>query len=299
MAAIMFLLAMLVGAILVSYAPFSAESGEILKTPRYTGQITTIKHPVSISYRAFEESLYYKSTQTETRENNNINTDTSVLRGTVKAREFAGGRLFHISLPDNEIELEVFYQMLEGVIQIERMWLAGKEVSADLPELNSSLKNFSYMLKIMMPDYNNSNIISGDVIFDQDIESGVLDVRLSLKMTAIGLTYYRGREGIVADVWGKIHSDLVTGEVKGYSVIDLETGLSALQEVTILVNAPNTNTKVTENTRIDLPHSQKNTFTHESTSVTKRLRLLKELESDGLISSEEASKKRKQILDDL
>ena len=74
----------------------------------------------------------------------------------------------------------------------------------DSPKVKSLLPTFEKVIKYSFRSYTKSNISEGDIIYN-DI-TRVFNFDISLRLTAVGLTLYSGRDAVVANIEGYLSS---------------------------------------------------------------------------------------------
>ena len=288
--------------ILGGCAPNHENKAKTHTTPKYQGVILPINEPVNIRHGPFPKSTTSQKSHFNNWTNGKLEVEDKVVTGVVEAQRTSNGIVMTMNMMFAENSPNVLFVAHfnndREFLKIDKFLVAGKDIALANPNAWSIIKKvIEDFSKSFFLGYKRSGIVVGGTIYDGVIE--ILDVRMSSKVVALGLSNYGGRKALVTSSTGKISSNHIDGHFSGYSLIDLETGMVSLREDYISFQTENVKTEGNVVQEINLPPKIFEPKGIEGSGPDERLQKIKELLDKGFITENEAKAKRAEILKDL
>jgi len=244
---------------------------QINSTPKYTGEVSPIKVPVNIVYGPFIESKYTKNTRFNAWKNGELETGEEITTGTYEAVHSGVGVEYKFTDVEKKITVNVYLDESRSSMKVIGARVDGERFDVNSSKNSRQLATFERIIAKFLPKYKKSNIVDGDIIFDDKIQiSGAL---VLFKLRAIGLVNYGGRKSLLVEVTGGLMVNNIDGTLGGFEIIDLETGMVTLSELYMSVQDAGIDFEGNGVKRLILPPTYTVENNHVEINVTDWLKL--------------------------
>jgi len=303
---------------LVQLSPNSAFA-DSFPTPRYGGVIEPITTPVIVRYRPFPKIPVTTKQIMKISAKGETQTVTEITYGAYQGKQSNGGvqltieidRIEKISNANKESQkvrgkLSIFVNA-NGDTQDIKFQIPGLDTSK--PNDQRTIKIVESLLEKAFPKLPNEGVVVGDRLYDTNFEQkfGKIKMGLSSGETILGRSHFEGRNVLVTELTGTVQFELPDGRfefpMRGYSLVDIDTGIHLFSDVTAAgsfsIKGKDAIMEIKQTVAVSLPPKSAQLPMNSASSVQERLKQVKRLLDKGLITTDEAAQKRKEILNSL
>jgi hypothetical protein len=219
--------------------------------PSYTGEVTPISSFVNLTNSPFTKSSFRNVTSINTWINGEFSGSESITTGTYAATSEGNNINYVIEQNENTLVINFSTSQQNSLFKITGIKAGNTEYNINSPKLKSELIDIENMIKGFFRDFKQIKITQGDTIYNNTIYySGV---RFRVKSTAVGLTYFNGRDTLVADMDGIASFDYRAGKFNGFELIDIETGMTVFSNIYMIFDNSESKLELGQITKLNLP----------------------------------------------
>jgi hypothetical protein len=231
------------------YFSTPSASGEIFDKPVYDGDVEETTEPIEIRYRPFSRSRYFKTEEKSGTGSGGPMTVKANVIGYIscdsdddnlvtqinieKLEGQGGGRVIEKAY---DLHLTIKHSDTGEIIDLK---VTGNDKPKDVDSLGFKSNSIREMFGAFVQIFPSSGVETGDQLFTDDSREKQRNFGLDLSSIVQGVTEYNGRQSIIANVEGTMNlfGD-AKGDMEGYYIIDVETGVVAYSE-TVMEFKPN------------------------------------------------------------
>jgi hypothetical protein len=158
-------------------------------------------------------------------------------------------------------------------------------------------------VKQLVSVYSRSAVKSGDILYSNTASMPIGETALHIDLAARvkGSLVRNGRRMVLVNLEGDINTNMNSLDMSysGYQIIDIETGVSVFYKVRMNIELDEGSIEVTEETvaNVVFPSADMSVPNAPTQTIEDKLLIIKRLLDTGLITEEEASEKRRDLLD--
>ena len=155
----------------------------------------------------------------------------------------------------------------------------------------------------------NEGVVVGDRLYDLNFEQeiGKFKIGLTGNESIRGRSHFGGRYVLVTEVTGTVQMEVPEGQIelpmRGYSLVDIDTGIHLFSDATAAssfsIKGKNIIWEIKHTSSVSLPQKLAQLPLSSAPSIQERLKQVKRFLDKGLITTDEAAAKRKEILNSL
>ena len=315
-------LIILVFSIIVGGCSTTAVADNHFTPPKYDGDILPISEPVIVRYRSFPATPATSKEVNRFTNNGESKTVTKTSYGTQQAKDTNEGLLITINIDKTDVESgsdKKTHKINSSLSAIINKYGHAREIKfnipgldADNPQYKQAFKILSPLLKKAFPKLPDKGLIAGDELLDLSLELDLgMDVKphIFYRQIVLGRSFYNGREVLVINLTGNMKFSIkalgkqIEMPMQGFSLLDVYTGVHLLSDTTadgtFSMEGKNVKFEIRQVNQVQFSKIAKKTIKGAEKTIQMRLESVKRLLNQGLITSEEAAEKRKEILNSL
>ncbi len=288
-------------------------------TPRYGGVIEPITTPVIIQYRPFPKVPFTLNQIMRISTNGKAQSNKKISYGTYQGKRLNEGIQLTFSLDriENISHGNKETQKVAGTVSaFVNANGDTQDVKIQIPGLDTSKSNNQYAIKIFesflekaFPKLPKEGVVVGDRLYDLNVEQefGKFKMSLSGGESIRGRSHFGGRHVLVTELTATVQFEFSEGQIElpmwGYSLVDIDTGIHLFSDATsagsFSIKGKDIILEMKQISSVSLPPKSAQLPMNSASSIQERLKQVKRLLDEGLITTDEAAAKRKEILNSL
>lgn len=287
--------------------------------PRYGGVIEPITTPVVIQYRPFPKVPFTTKQIQKISAKGETKTETVISYGTYQGKRWNGGIQLTVYIDRTEKLLDgnkgtqkvggtlSIFVNANGDIQDTKIQIPGLDTNKS--NTQQVLRFFESLLEKAFPKLPNEGVVVGDSLYNLNFEEkyGKFKWGITAGESIRGRSHFGGRQILVTELTGSIQLEFTERKiefpVRGYSLVDIDTGIHLFSDSTTAGSFSHKGKDIIWEMKniasVSLPPKSERLPLGTSSSIQERLKRVKRLLDEGLITTDEAAEKRKEILNSL